>query len=58
MIYSYLHWFAHIHTGHVSPAYRDSHLKPLVDLFCLSEACLVAGTTMFVCICFKFEEAL
>ena len=36
------------HTGHVSPAYRDSHLKPLVDLFCLSEACLVAGTTMFV----------
>lgn len=30
-------------TGHVSPHYRDQHLKPLVDLFCLSEACLVAG---------------
>ncbi len=33
----------HPPTGHVSPQYRDQHLKPLVDLFCLSEACLVAG---------------
>lgn len=28
--------------AHVSPQYRNNHMKPLLDLFALSEACLVA----------------
>lgn len=29
-------------TAHVSPQYRNEHMKPLLDLFALSEACLLA----------------
>lgn len=29
---------------HVSPEYRNHQMKPLLDLFSLSEACLLAGT--------------
>lgn len=28
---------------HVAPAYRNQQMKPLSDLFSLSEACLLAG---------------
>lgn len=31
-------------SGHVSPDYRNSHMKPLLDLFSMSEACLLADT--------------
>ena len=30
-------------SAHVSPTYRDQHMKPLNDIFSLSEACLLAG---------------